>query len=358
MTKVFKYIFIISALFFSGILHSQSFQKSINVNYGYGSLVAHRNAMNHMVKGNSNYFDLNYTVRTKGTKESHSYFNYPWFGVGANFVTSGNPEQIGNVVGVYSFGILRLGKNEDFPFRIKVGAGLGYVQHIFNITTNNQAIAIGSHLNSNMVFRFEKLIPLFSSEKKGSELYFGFGLTHFSNSSFKSPNLGLNFVTFNVGYQLGWKKFEKEPLIENAPSKSVLELSVVGGGGFKEQAQPTYPKYIIGLLNFQLEHNFNFKNSGYVSLDFLRNSSLSLANKSLFQQGIFFGYMLNFDRFKFGTGMGIYTFNRTFDEQLFYHKLVIDYKMSKKTNVQLSMRTHWATADFVSLNLRYLLWEK
>lgn len=358
MTAIIRPILLSCFLLNCSLTFAQAFQKGINVNYGYGTLVAHRNSMKHMVKGNSSYFDLSYTIRTTGKKESHSYYKYPWIGVGANFVTSGNPEQIGNVFGVYSFGVLRLGKNEDFPFRIKIGAGLGYVQHTFNLTTNNQAIAIGSHLNSNMVFRIEKLFPIFSSEKMGSELYLGFGLTHFSNGSFKSPNLGLNFVTINAGYQLGWKKFEKEPHIEKSPLKSSLELSVVGGGGFKEQSQPTYPKYFIGFVNIQLEHNFNFKNSGYVSLDFLRNSSLSLANKSLFQQGIFFGYMLNFDRFKFGTGMGIYSFNRTFDEQLFYHKLVIDYKISIKTNLQLSMRTHWATADFVSLNLRYRLWEK
>jgi hypothetical protein len=358
MTFITKNIFYVSSLLYSSILFSQSFQKGINLNYGYGSLVAHRNAMNHMVKGNSNYFDLSYSIRTTGIKASHSYYNYPWYGVGANFITSGNPDQIGNVFGLYTYGILRLTKKEEHPLRIKVGAGLGYVQHTFNIISNNQAIAIGSHLNSNMVFRFEKTFPIHYKEKIGGEIYLGFGLTHFSNGSFKSPNLGLNFITLHAGYQLGWNVFEKKPTTSEIEKKYSLELSVIGGGGFKEQAQPTYPKYIIGLINVQLEHNFSFKNSGYISLDFLNNSSLSLANKSLFQQGVFFGYMLNFDRLKFGTGMGIYTYNRTFDEQLFYHKLIIDYKVSKKLFLQLSMRTHWATADFVSLNLRYLAWKK
>ncbi len=342
----------------SKIITAQSFQKGINFNYGYGTLVAHRNAMNHMVKGNSHYFDLTYTLRTTGKKESHSLFNYPWFGFGANFMSSGNPEQIGWVGGIYTFGILRLTKHPDFPLRFKIGAGLGYVQHTFDLQTNNQAIAIGSHLNSNMVFKFEKNFPIHSTEKMGSEVNVGFGLTHFSNGSFKSPNLGLNFVTLNLGYQLGFTPFVKTAATVSTKEKSKNELSLLMGIGTKQQSQPTYPNYFIGQTKVQFERFFNAKNSGFVSADFVWNESLAINNKSRFQQGLFFGYMLNFDRVRFGTGIGFYTINRTFDEQLLYHKLIIDYRLWKQLYLQLSMRTHWATADFVSLNLRYRLWKK
>ena len=62
------------------------------------------------------------------------------------------------------------------------------VEKTFDIQHNFQSLAIGSHLNANVILRFEKEINIHKSQS----LNFGIGLNHLSNGAFKTPNLGLN----------------------------------------------------------------------------------------------------------------------------------------------------------------------
>jgi hypothetical protein len=357
---------LIAISFFWGLLlygapshiFGQEYSRGLSLNVGYGTLVAHRNSMQHLVTGNSWYGDLNYALRTDGSRPSHRLYRYPWYGVGFNLLSSGNPSQIGEVGGAYGFGNLPLSKGK-LPLSFKIGLGIGIVQLPFDLSSNFQAIAIGSRVNCNILFRLEKSFNILDASNISHQLKLGFGLTHFSNAAFQTPNLGLNFVHLHLGYQL---RYKPELFIENNEEIGLRDVqqtfSVVGGIGARENAQPTLSKFAIYQTKLQFEHYFGFKHSAYISADFTFNESLKAIGKPLFQQGIFVGYFLNFDQLRIGTGMGIYTYNRSFPDQPLYHKLIIEYLFSTRLALQLSMRTHWATADFVSLNLRYAIWKK
>jgi hypothetical protein len=339
-------------------IQGQEFLRGLSVNMGYGTLVAHRNSMQHMLTGNSFCVDINYALRTTGKKRSHYLYRYPWYGVGVNFMDSGNPTHIGKVGGIYGYGKLPITKNKQ-PLFIKMGLGLGIVQYTFDLQTNYQAIAIGSRVNCDILFRFEKAIHITFNDQTAHLLNFGLGATHFSNAAFQTPNLGLNFIHLYAGYQLEGKHFE--PLLPDHLTKEVdhsYEVSLVGGFGLKENAQPLQGKKLILQGKLQIEKHFSFKHSSYISADFLYNESLLTYGNNRFQNGIFWGYFLNFDRIRIGTGLGIHLINRSFSDQPLYHKVIVEYRFSTKLAFQLAMRTHWATADFAAINLRYSILKK
>ncbi len=62
--------------------------------------------------------------------------------------------------------------------------------------TNNRNIVIGSHINTKIVFRAEKEFSLSAN----NHLNLGIGVCHFSNGAYQTPNLGINFLLFNLGY--------------------------------------------------------------------------------------------------------------------------------------------------------------
>jgi hypothetical protein len=354
-----RYCNLLAGLFFlTTIVIGQEFSRGLSLNIGYGTLVAHRNSMQHMLTGNSLCGDLNYALRTTGSKRSHYVYNYPWYGVGINFMSSGNPTQIGKVGGVYGFGNLRV-SNTKQPLYFKIGLGLGLVEHPFDLQANYQAIAIGSRLNCNIVLRLEKTFRIKINENTSHLLNIGLGATHFSNAAFQTPNLGLNFIHFHAGYQLQSKKMELQlPENQTTIAENRYEISLIGGVGVKENSQPLQGKRLLIQGKIQVEKHFSLKHSSYLSTDFVYNESLTTQGNSGFQQGIFWGYFLNFDRLRIGTGIGLHLINRSFTEQPLYHKLIFEYKITKQLAMQLAMRTHWATADFIALNLRYSIWKK
>ena len=107
-----KLILTISLFFIVLSVTAQGYNKhQINVNYGKGLLMGHLARINHLPQKSSNLFDISYTKYSS---------QLPGFGVGINYIKSGNENAIGDVKGIYGFTNLILRK-KDSSLRFKIG---------------------------------------------------------------------------------------------------------------------------------------------------------------------------------------------------------------------------------------------
>lgn len=311
-----------------------------NLNINGGLLLAHKKRINHLPQKKALMLDFSYTKYSSTS---------PCFGVGVNIINSGNPDAIGNIYGVYSFTKLKLNK-KDSTFKFKIGFGLGYVSKIFDINTNNKNNAIGSHWNSNVVFRLEKLLFL----KGGNYLHLGGGLTHFSNGSFQTPNLGLNFFMVQLGYSfLKEKKHPVSPLPIKYDWHKKWNFGIALRGGIRENFVPYRGKFPLLTFSLFTTYRKNHKRNYVGGVDYFYNPSVQFYSKdfSPYQLGLFVGKEWVLNRLILGIDMGGYLFDEYKDDGLFYQRLNIHTYVSKNLKLSFLLKSHWTVAQVFQLGI-------
>ena len=313
----------------------------IKVNYGRGLLMGHLARINHLPQKSSNLFDISYTKYSP---------QLPGFGIGINYIKSGNESAIGDVKGIYGFTNLILRK-KDSSLRFKIGVGLGHIEKIYDPNTNNKNIATGSHLNANIVFKLEKNF-IFNSHA----LYLGGGLTHFSNGAFQTPNLGLNFVSFNVGYSIFSKK--KKPTLYEKPNSNFtnkLNFGLAYRLGIKENFEPFRKKYVIQTFSLYSIYSKNEKRNYLGGLDLFYNPSVSFYGESTskLQAGFFVGKEWIINQLILGIYIGAYIYDEYKKDGISYQRLNISYFLTPNLKATFLLKSHWTVAQAFQLGIAY-----
>ncbi len=330
-------------------------QSSIVSRLHYGFLLAHHDRVAHLVRHTFG-FEISLSHQETGKKLWQQYYKYPQTGYSYIFLDFNYPEVLGNAHALLAFINFPFIRKEHFQFSMRMASGLGYITKTFERVENHKNDVIGSHLNAAIQFNFETRYQL------SPHLFFNFnvGLTHFSNGSFKTPNLGINNPSVNTGftYQLHpTKEFIKREW--NVPDKR-LEADVLYATGIKEISPPTGSKYFAHTLSSTLMKRISHKVKLGLGLDVFYDMSLKEAlrragknndNSQLIRGGIHFDHELMTDKLVILFQMGAYWLSQYKDDGLFYHRIGFKYLVNKHLFVNLTLKTHFAKADFVEYGL-------
>lgn len=349
-----KVHFVLFLFLNSGAYFSQwQFGKYIDVNCGYGAFLPHKVGVKHLQSGPSYVGEIAYTLRTDGTDFHHMPYRLPYFGVVLGIADGGNRDLIGLESYLTAFGGIPLYFNEN-PVIIKMGIGLGYVQKIYDKLDNPKQIAIGSHINVNLQFRIEKNFKL----ANGGGFNAGLGISHYSNASYQTPNLGLNYFHAYLG-----KRFEIQPcipmpdsmpviaILPYSPKKIEMELQF----GLKENAIALGNKFLIVNASGHYTRQFNIKHAWSNGLDLFYNPALKDEEDKLIQIGLLSRYILNFDEIKIGAGLGYYLLGRPNISKSFYSVVFFQHFFKKHWYAKINLRTHRVVADFFTIGIGYAL---
>ena len=338
------------------------YTNNILLRTGYGALIPHRSIMNHLTTGHAYSAELTYQFNSYGQHNFDAPFLMPSTGISGLFVNSGNKKIIGNCYAAYTYFALPFSKKKFIP-KLKMGAGLGYVEKPFDIKTNTKNNAIGSHFNVCIVAELFNNISL--TEKL--DLNFGLSMTHFSNGSFSQPNLGLNFVTANLGisHSLG----EKKSIIhqEKFDYDKTWRYTTWLHGGVKSNTTHHREKYPTFTLTAQTQKRVSIKSQLLFGADFFYNSSIEhmdeyehlkedidyLKSSSNFQVGTYFGYGLVFDKLTINIMNGFYLRNEFEEYSLFYHRVSIRRKLTEKLSLAIGLKSHFAVAEYAEIGIGY-----
>ncbi|MDG2332345.1 MAG: acyloxyacyl hydrolase [Flavobacteriales bacterium] len=338
----------------------QGARRYIAAAYGSGFLVAHRSSMRHLIQGHSSTFELSYLSEPIGVSHLSTNYTKPVNGLSFLYLNTGNPKQIGHCFGLYPNIRFKLGLGKFAP-RLKFGGGIGYVQKPFDQVTNNKNVTIGTHINSIINVAIEGEISI-----KLQFIKYGIAITHFSNASFNSPNLGINIPTVYVGFAVGNPANEELEIpnhsnYTNDKSLFIRAHEVFLFGGARQVSLHHPKKYLVGSLGFQYLHQFSPKFAWCSGIDVFANPSLLAATESgsnpnlmSLQIGGFGGLELKFNDNSVFLQQGVYLFSEYKENGPLYQKIGYRKRFAKTGIVaSLGIKTHFGIAEYIELGIGY-----
>ena len=248
-----------------------------------------------------------------------------------------------------------------------MGAGAAYLTKKFDRIDNYKYIAIGSHVNAavNLMAEYRwKPSPHI-------QLSAGIQLMHFSNGSLKTPNYGLNIPAVSAG--VAFRLNEEQPHILRRPhpdltmyefdGKKHLEVKIgtiyarKQTGDIDGQKFDIYAGFISVMKSLNNKHNvgmcFDLSWDGSDALLVDRFDTASYNRINLTKPGIAIGYDLVLDRLSFALNAGLYLGGKDKSEGAGYFKFGIQYLIHENIFANLTLKTHYARADYFGLGLGY-----
>jgi hypothetical protein len=365
-----KHTFLFLLLFGTSSLFSQEKTSYWDVNYAYGSVLKHKKTVGHLVTAHPELYSLSWynTAKVNSWKKN---YNYPDWGL--TFISQHfNNSVLGNVYALnYGNKFYLLERNRKNQLNLGMGLGLGYCTNPLDFETNNQNVAISSPISFSVHL---KLNYEYQNLYKGVGVSSGIFLSHFSNSSFKLPNFGVNSIFINAGLsyrptlpppssfpkRVKAEEISKQPITLNLGLEASIHELKAGLG--------TKP-----ILLFQIVANKRISRKNGLSLgteyfhswankefaDFLYHTQTEIEDRTLkdFKQiSIFVGHKLLFNRWSFNTNIGYYLYNPLKKTPKVYQKLGFDYRIKdSRFSTGFAIKVHNFRADHTSLGIKYQL---
>ena len=342
----------------TNVSYSQS-NIGIEAKFYYGSLLVHHYYMQHLAEQHFPMVEVGFMKQTTGKKMWECNRHLPVFGVKYIYGTLSSPRYLGSGQAILPYMSVSYIKRKKITVNCQYGWGLGYIQKPFERTTNYRNIAIGSHINA--VANIANEIEYRVSDK--TRLNLGVSLFHFSNGSFKVPNLGINLVCVTVGGKFFIKNpvYVKKDSTENIETKN--EFSISGAMAMKEIYPIGGSKYTVGIVSLGYWRNYSCKGKYGVSLDLfydegikgyvMRDTIETNNSTSLFQMGLIGGYEFRIGKIGLPYMIGIYLVDAYKGNGLFYNRIGGRYYINEHLIANITLKTHFAKADFFEYGLAY-----
>ncbi|MCB9260999.1 MAG: acyloxyacyl hydrolase [Flavobacteriales bacterium] len=330
---------------------------AVGMNYYPGFLVAHRvDAQN--LEAHIHGFQLQIS-KQQSVQPWASVYNKPKICMGFLYMDLGRPELTGKAFAAMPGFETSLTNRTKSNLRMRFSTGLAYLTKKFDVYTNRHNLAIGSHVNGVM-----QGLLLWEHQYNNLPLqsHVGIGLTHFSNGSFRIPNLGVNMpsLTFGLHYLIDQSN-EQNPIVDTLkPNKWQVHFAY----GFKEQSLTNTTGFHIFNIEAVRIKRINIKRGWRFGTDFYRDrtyhfdpASVDNSQKlGLFEQlecGLFAGHQLLISRVYFITDFGAYLYKPTSSKYGIYQRIGFNYHFNQKGYAVLALKTHFGIADHFTWGLGY-----
>jgi len=334
------------------------------VNYGF--LAAHHIEMQIY---NSHFlsFEFSLATATYGKRQWESLYNYPVTGVTYWNAQLGNNRDLGQANAVFPFIRFPWLKTDHQEINFRLGAGLAYLTKKFDRLENYKFTAIGSHLNAAINLMIEyRWKPVHYLQVSG-----GIQLMHFSNGSTKTPNYGLNIpaLSASVSFRLNKEnpyirrrirpsltmfEFDKSETIE---IKIGTTFAVKEIGDLNGERYPVYTGFITAMRNLSYKSKlglcFDVSWDGSDALLVRKTNPEPYKKSELTKPGVALAYEMVLARLSFAFNLGFYMGGKDKSEGMSYYKMGLHYLITPHIFANLTLKTHFARADFVGLGIGY-----
>jgi hypothetical protein len=369
---VVRYYF---SLFTALLTFSNSAQNGVTGNpdwqikpvYSQGFILVHRISIGHLVKGYPATYEVNISKPTLGNKLWHIENNKPDIGVTLQCLDYKNPSQLGYALTAAPYVEIPLSAKERVSRLVmRMSWGLTYVTKNFDIHTNHKNIAIGSHWNSFVQFRWFWHLPI----NRYLRFEPGFSFSHASNGRAQNPNLGLNVVSLTAGLNMLIPSASR-PAVSAIDSstrvRSRNEILFFVAAGYNERRINTEN---LRCTVFSAAWQRNVRNTHKFSLGadmfFDQNYMLDYEEKTgNYPTGIDRtriavrgGYSYNVGRVSLPIEIGYYVFQKLNPDAMIVSRLGVRYYAANGLVLLFGMRSHFAVAYDFEFGVGYRLFAK
>jgi hypothetical protein len=290
-------------------------------------------------------------------------YKYPVTGAGFSFWGLGNKEVLGTASVLYGFISIPAIRKERWSLNYNVSSGLAYLPKIFDVHNNHLNRAIGAHINIFMQLAIDARFKVMQH----SEIVLEAGASHFSNGKTRSPNYGINAGTISAGFNYFFNETDKakdKPEVPGFGDKYVQTL--VFAAGSKVYDNLFGKKYLASSVSYNLDRRFSFKRRAGIGADLFYDGSLSeaLAGESgipvndftsLIRAGMHVSYSQQYRKLIGGVQMGYYVYTRYRGFTNIYHRVFLQYVITKHFAGNIAIKSHWGKADFPEFGIAYIL---
>lgn len=269
----------------------------------------------------------------------------------------GNNDVLGRYLALYGFAELPILVKKNFELDWKFGTGLGLTNRKYDSIFNPLNIAIGSHVNMMVVmalnaqYRFQR-----------NSISLGLDLTHFSNSAFQVPNLGINIPSISLGYSRKINSVKKTSISVSTLRYKKIYFGGLGIFSLKELMPYGVRKFPIYAATIFSRVIFNAKAGVELGFDLISNQAhfdfeplVDKTQWSILQLGVYAAYLVPLNRVHFMFGMGSYVRDWYVPDGLLYHRIGFRYQGDNGLFSHVAIKSHWAKADYLELGIGYLL---
>ncbi len=328
-------------------------------NYHYGILLPEYSVMNYTSNDYIRGFEVNFIHQTTGKNIWERLYRNPVYGVSFFYSTMGNKEVYGDQYTLYPFYGLHFIQRPRFTFGYQMGVGISYATKKFSLTGNPENVTIGSHIN---IHYHADLLARFALTDRLS-VNTGIAFNHISNANLAEPNVGLNFVTANVGMQYAYGKKVKVQRDKPERLNPFWTYELTLAGGLKHTRTFESFKYaaiaVGGTVKRRISHRFALGGG----LDFFYDSSIEPQMEELnkpfksqyaYMSGIHLSQEFIYNKVSFILQEGIYVgLMHRLNEYPMYNRAMVRYKFSKHFLMSVSMKSHIYILDFPELGIGY-----
>lgn len=356
-------VIVILLTVFTNALFAQSYNSNFNqfeIRGHYGFTLPHHSYMRYFIKKNIAIVELNYSVKTDGTKSWQHSWRFPEMGAGYLIGGLGNLNVLGFSQSLFWFFGVPIIEKDNFIFKYRIGTGIAYLSEKFDYRSNYYNIAIGSHFNAHLHFSLIMDYKIL----KDFPIYLNAGLSynHFSNGAIETPNLGLNQFSVNMGIKYLYSRFAY-----NLPKRTVPylynklpEFSAYFAASVKENSTYENIKYPVLSMVFDAGSRLTTKRTLGLGLNIISDFSLKtlvieqgrqFSGIDIFRLGVHAFQELYFtEQLSIILQVGSYLFNKYKPDGkyvIIYSKLGLRYTIENRYFFNVVLKTHTTTADYI-----------
>ena len=333
----------------------------INFSLNNGFLIPHYGLMDYYLEDKTLGIRLSIEKVLKGGWSNS--FSYVTRGVEIYRTSLGNNEILGHSTHIIGFG--NLGIHSHGKGRLKFGAGVALITEKSDLEKNIKNVNIGSSLNGAISFEYNYSMDL----KRGFSLSPSVKFTHYSNGSYKLPNLGLNLLSAGLSLK---KKILSESAIAEVKSKPTEKqrLQVGLSIGRNQLNDPeseisnnynlslhyintSLSKFIFG-LGTDIHYSQSYRN--YYQINSLENKSLDFIETN--RAGLTGIVGISLGATEIHGNIGYYIHDLQKIDGSLYQRIYVLTSLGKGFRMKFSLKAHKARAETFELGITKDLWEK
>lgn len=328
--------------------HNSSLYASVSA----GKVIAHHTILSSLNNG----ITLGTEISYKSTLKQHDNLAKYW-GLHLNASRYGNAN-LGysiSITPIVTAPILSAKRTKVF---LSVGSGIGLVTKRYNPISNPTNYSFSTPINIAAKVELETNVQISPRRIAFVKVV----AHHISNGNTKKPNYGLNSISLAAGVQLGspWPNAPVKEARLNFPSQG--QFSITASAGYREAGDYGGKRYAVGSVKLSYKL-LQWENNGLLTGTDLMLDKASLfhlerdgtshsGNIDAFKLGLNAGIEKQINRISLSASCGVYVHRKDTTGGFLYQHIAINYWITRYLATQLSLKTHWTTADYLELGLR------
>jgi len=360
--KQIVFILLVSSPFLSFSQEEKSYSY-IQADYFYGNILKHNKNVGHFLTNHPTGFMLSWNKKTTGKKEWEHRYNYPDFGISLAYQDYKNPilGELYSAYAHYNFYLLpRANKNQ---LVLRAGWGIAYNTNPYHKVNNPKNVAFGTAINSSTYFKF-----FYKRENIINRIGIHAGLTfiHASNSSFKSPNTGVNVWATTVGLNYN---LEDDTDLKFSPTKKEKKYStkIKYNFAFRFGANESdfidsgvKPFFVLSAyidkrlsrksaIQFGADYYVSYMLKDYIEISHILDENYQTGDFK--RAGLFLGHELFMNKLSVEFQAGYYVYYPVEFHGRLYERLGLKRYFKDKWFASVSLKAHAAKAETVAFGI-------